>query len=284
MQHTGTIMQEYQPPFGACNPSPITSALLFFSKNTPLGRGRLRRRLGRSVLRRHAAPFDVQLWGTSVRLYPEANKCDFKVLMKPAEYCRKELEFLNQHLARPGAVFFDIGANSGFFSLHTAVNAKTYRQIFSFEPNPEMIRRLGEKISHGANAALFNNAQWHLCPYALGDNDGTANLVIPERNYGEASISDGDDGISINLRSINSVMAEHNLKRIDALKIDVEGYEDKIMRSLFETVDQARWPKAIVIESVHDNQWQWNPIAHAKQRGYREVFKTRNNTALIRCA
>lgn len=269
---------------GSSNPDKIplgAKLALFLSKNTVAGRGKFRKILGTYVKSKIGTRVKTKLWGTQVNLYPHTNQCDYKLMMKPSQYSRKEFSFLDDYLSEGGAVFFDIGANSGFFSLYAAAMAKENRQIFSFEPNPEMIRRLKEKFEATENKSALSNADWTLCPYALGDQDGRAFLAIPDTNYGEAHVSDTNEGIEITIKSLKSVIKEHSLQKINVLKIDVEGYEDRIMQTLFSNVSKQYWPKAIIIEHVNSDEWQWNPITFALENGYKNVFKTRNNMALV---
>ena len=263
------------------NPSFKVALALALSNYTLAGRGRLRREIGKYVLNHLSSPIEVDLWGARVKLYPHSNQCDFKILMKPNHYCKKEMSFLDEALDSEGAVYFDIGANSGFFSLNAAVNARKKRRVFSFEPNPEMVRRIKEKFENQKNQAVLASTEWTLCPYALGDEDGTSYLTIPNGNYGEAHLSELKEGIEVQLKSLQSVVEEHSIEKIDALKIDVEGYEDRIMKQLFEIMDKGLWPKAIIIEYVNKSSWEWDPVQEALSNGYIEAFKTRNNIALI---
>ena len=44
-------------------------------------------------------------------------------------------------------------------------------------------------------------------------------------------------------------------RRVDALKIDVEGYEDRVLTGFFKQAPQALWPRAVVIEHLSRNEW-----------------------------
>lgn len=282
MESTAAKSESTLTALEAPSKAPLSVKLaLMLSRHTLAGRGNGRRLLGQYVKGRIGPRVAEKIWGAEVCLYPHSNQCDYKLLMKPSHYSRKEFLFLNEQLSKEGAVFFDIGANSGFFSLYAAAKATSKRKIFSFEPNPEMIRRLREKFDAPENSECLKYAEWHLCPFALGDADGTARLTIPEGNYGEAHLSEGESGIEVKVRTLMSVIESHRLKGIDLLKIDVEGFEDKIMRLFFETTDERLWPKAIIIEHVSRGDWQWDPIKFALENGYKEEFKTRNNMALV---
>ena len=69
---------------------------------------------------------------------------------------------------------------------------------------------------------------------------------------------------------------------VDALKIDVEGYEDRVLTGFFKEAPQPLWPRAVVIEHLSRNEWLDDCIADMRARGYAETGKTRSNTLLLR--
>jgi hypothetical protein len=70
--------------------------------------------------------------------------------------------------------------------------------------------------------------------------------------------------------------------RVDALKIDVEGYEDRVLTGFFKQAPQALWPRAVVIEHLSRDEWLDDCIAGMLACGYAETGKTRSNTLLVR--
>jgi hypothetical protein len=42
---------------------------------------------------------------------------------------------------------------------------------------------------------------------------------------------------------------------VDALKIDVEGFEDRVLTGFFAEAPQALWPRAVVIEHLSRDEW-----------------------------
>jgi len=68
--------------------------------------------------------------------------------------------------------------------------------------------------------------------------------------------------------------------KVDGLKIDVEGFEDRVLTRFFRDAPQALWPHAVVIEHLSRDEWLNDTIADMRARGYREAGKTRSNTLL----
>ena len=67
-----------------------------------------------------------------------------------------------------------------------------------------------------------------------------------------------------------------------ALKIDVEGYEDRVLTGFFKHAPPSLWPRAVVIEHLSRDEWLDDCIADMRARGYTEAGKTRSNTLLVR--
>ncbi len=66
------------------------------------------------------------------------------------------------------------------------------------------------------------------------------------------------------------------------LKIDVEGYEDRVLTGFFRDAPQSLWPQAVVIEHLERKAWLSDCIADMVSRGYGIAGKTRSNTLLVR--
>lgn len=281
-----------QIAFGGYRPSWFGSLIIGLSRYTILGRGSARRFLGKILSLTKQDVFDVSVWGAKVRLFPRTNVCEFKLLMCPKHYNHKELNFLKEHINRKEANFIDIGANSGAFSLYIARHTKVKTNIYAFEPNPPMLERIRQKFFHHSNAKCLSNCKMFLFPYALGDQEGKLELISDENNFGEAHIAtqtnqetDGEKQISrleVEVKVLNKVLKEQEIDQIDALKIDVEGYEDKVMKSFFENAPASLLPKAILIEHASRDLWTYDCIKEAVNLGYKILFKTRLNTALVR--
>ena len=69
---------------------------------------------------------------------------------------------------------------------------------------------------------------------------------------------------------------------VDALKIDIEGFEDRALIAFFNEAPPVLWPRVVVIEHLSRDEWQQDCIADMIARGYREAGRTRSNTLLRR--
>lgn len=124
----------------------------------------------------------------------------------------------------PGTVFWDIGANTGYYSL--AAMSKGAMAI-AFEPNPEyyeMMRATAEYHDSGFFFKIINKA--------LSDTDGVETLYLPKNLHGSASLTEMHERwevtpVQVETTTLSSygVGAGRHI-----IKIDAEGAEEKIWR------------------------------------------------------
>jgi len=153
-----------------------------------------------------------------------------------------------RRLLAPGDVFYDIGANVGFFTLLGARLVGPAGRVVAFEPVPWCARAVGNNIELNE----FGHAQ--IRAEAVGDADGIARLLV----VGEASWShlestgrhaDVRDEIDVAVVALDSLVAAGTLPPPDVLKIDTEGAELQAIEGARATI--ARHRPAIVCE-LHD--------------------------------
>jgi hypothetical protein len=81
---------------------------------------------------------------------------------------------------------------------------------------------------------------------------------------------------------LQRILEEAGVSHVDALKIDIEGFEDRVLTGFFASAPPSLWPRAVVIEHLSKDEWQTDCIADMRARGYVEIAKTRSNTLLTR--
>jgi hypothetical protein len=57
--------------------------------------------------------------------------------------------------------------------------------------------------------------------------------------------------------------------RIDAMKIDVEGYEDRVLIPFFREAPSYLWPRRILMEVEHAARWESDCLRTLVDAGYR---------------
>ncbi len=146
-----------------------------------------------------------------------------------------------RRLAGPGCVFFDIGANFGYYSLALAAALDRQCRVYAFEPNPKTYARLLCHIE-------WNGLKDVILPFPLGlsDREGTASLIERSDNSGASRIGDDLPGIAVELTTLDAFCAGQGIERLDAIKIDVEGLEPRVLAGGRTTL--SRFKPAIIIE------------------------------------
>ncbi len=131
-----------------------------------------------------------------------------------------------QHLPYVGShsVVFDIGANIGDHSLYWAKKARAQR-IYAFEPVQSTYKILEKNIA-------LNRLESVVIPFNVGlsDLDGNAStLSYMVEAIGSTQLQQSEDG-DMCVQRLDSLPLTDQLKRVDFVKIDVEGFEHKVLR------------------------------------------------------
>ena len=269
-------------PWGTFRPGLPLRALIGISRNTLLGRGKLRKRLAQLFFLLHAGPVDSWLWGHRIRLFPDHNVCERKALLRPDRMDRNEYAFLHKRLARTRPIFVDVGANAGLYSLYAALNAGEGARILAIEPDAALLARFAFNLRLARTARFPAPAIDVITAcVAIGDRDGEG-LLSTSGDEGSRSLSATGLGRPVQVRRLAALLADYAIGKITVLKIDVEGYEDRVLPPYLAEVDQDHWPEAIIIEHVYRSSWSVDCVALCQGHGYRVCGVTNNNTLLAR--
>lgn len=148
------------------------------------------------------------------------------------QYLRGEVElatqaFLTAHL-RPGMVFYDLGANVGFFSLLAARLVGITGKVFSFEPDLEIASRLRRNVDRNGftNICVVERGIWSQTMLA---NFVAADLSSPDRGVGMFTVGPGSpDGILTPCVTLDDFISQFVAP--DVIKCDIEGAEVEAFR------------------------------------------------------
>lgn len=219
-----------------------------------------------------------------VRIYlgNDLSKC----LFVNRSYDPNEFVLLREFL-RPGMTYIDAGANEGLYTLFAARRVGRNGRVVAIEPSPRERERLRENV----RTNRLRNVE--LCDFALSDKGGDAILAIA--GYGHEGQNTLGDRVSnplvqtehherVQLTTLDRLVSELELKRVDAVKLDVEGSEVQVMRGGAETI--ARFRPVIQLEvEEHALALQGNTRAELVDTidslGY-EVFVFDARTAALR--
>jgi len=131
-------------------------------------------------------------------------------------------------------MLFDIGANYG-------QTIDDFREVFknpmihSFEPSPEVFGPLKNKVSRINNVSVWN--------YGVGASQGS--LLLNENNQQNMSsfLEIGNDGwgeidhkTKVPIITVDEFCEDHNIERIDVLKIDTQGFELEVLKGALNSL------------------------------------------------
>ena len=263
-------------PFGAFAPNAAQATVISLAHRTRLRRGAFRPMLSRLTNLFRAGPVDVEYQGASFRFYHQASATERGALFNP-DYNREELDFLRAHLPI-GGTFVDVGANVGTYALALAQAVGTGGTVIAIEPHPVTHARLA------FNCAASHLVQVTLIAAAAGSEDGELLIETDGDNLGASHVVTGaasTNAIKVPSRTLQHILGDTGTSKIDALKIDVEGFEDRVLTPFFRSAPKGLWPRAVVIEHLSREEWQHDCIADMLAKGYAQAGKTRSNTLLL---
>ena len=212
--------------------------------------------------------------GKSFCLYPLLNSTDSKMIVSSRIIDKEELKCLKTLKKSENSIFIDIGANIGYYSISAANFG--FKKIYSFEPIPETIDKLKFNIELNGLEKIIE-----VIPNALGLKKEVKHIFEDRNNFGNSSFyqeSKNTNLINIQVINLYDFVIEKKIKNIDAIKIDVEGYEDKALEGFIKKSKQDELPKLIIIEHSNASKWKIDLFNLFKSRDYKILVKTRGNT------
>ena len=146
---------------------------------------------------------------------------------------------------RPGAVFYDVGANVGFYTLLSA-GLVAPGQVYAFEPLPENTAYLRKHLE------LNGIRNVTLLELAISDQVGTASFAAEEtRAMGKL---DAAGHLRVCCSTLDALLREDRLAPPDYIKMDIEGGEFRALLGARECFERYR-PRLFLAthgRSVHD--------------------------------
>lgn len=197
-----------------------------------------------------------------------------------------EFAFLHAVLA-PGMAFLDGGANDGLYSLYAATRVGPSGVVLAIEPSAREFGRLK------SNIALNRLSNVRPLKLALGREDGEAELAIAEPGHeGQNTIGprvsnptvQTTSHETVTVETIDRLVEQQSLDRLDFLKLDVEGSEVDALEGAWSSV--ARFKPLMLLEAESErlasqNKTKTDFVAAIDDLGY-ELWVFDSSTAQLR--
>lgn len=279
-----------QAPFGRYRPAPVLRRLLALCHRDhgPLASRLLAPLLRKLMTRLTPLPVDVCVGGLKLRCRFTDNYSEKKFVFTPWRYDRDERRLLREYLP-PDGTFIDIGANIGLYTLTAMQIIDAGGRILAFEPNPATRQRLLFNIA--ANKTQAHESALSVLDIGIADTDSQFVLQLDSSNLGASSISDASRSrlgpndprrteVIIDCKPLLSVLQENRINKIDVIKIDIEGAEDKAMGPYLRAAPEALLAKLVIIENS-PQLWREDIFALLSQRGYHRIMHNRMNSVFV---
>jgi len=151
---------------------------------------------------------------------------------------------------RKGMNCLDVGSNIGYYVLLEAQIVGKNGSIISIEPSSQNFIALKEnvKLQNFSNVKVFQ--------FACGDRNGTINFLTTERSnwsridekcfeFFPSTKIVGSEKIQV--KKLDSFMEQIDLDKLDLIRMDVDGYEYKILDGMIQTLK--KFKPTIIIET-----------------------------------
>jgi len=138
-----------------------------------------------------------------------------------------------QFIERKPEFILDLGANVGLAALFFAARFPEAK-IVCVEPQPETASLLRHNLSCLGDRARVVEA-------AVANEAGTMRLYLADEHYCASLMQSSNLGIAVRTVTVDEVMTESGLTRIDILKMDIEGAEKLVLAA------QPEWLRSVEI-------------------------------------
>ena len=220
-------------------------------------------------------PIDIIYHDVKFRLHPHNNTIESKMLVSSRMREGAELDVISGFI-KNGGTFLDIGANIGYYSLMAAKLGAT--KIIGVEPNPQVLERFKANIKFNKFEKLIKTFQ-----IGVGEKQGSMELNLSEIDMGSSSIVNtklNSDKIKIKVIPLSELLKKEGITKVDVLKIDIEGFEDRALFPYFKNLDKKFYPRLVLMEDSSQTDWEENILEWLLANGYRVLTRTRGNVLI----
>ena len=157
---------------------------------------------------------------------------------------------------QPGSVFWDVGANVGFYSLLAAKFVGSGK-VFAFEPVPRNLSYLQEHL------ALNRVTNVEVLAMAVSDRNGTSSFEIEETGFMGHLADEGR--ITVPTATLDTLVEEGKVLPPDLVKMDIEGAEVMALRGASRTFQRFR---PVLFLAMHGREVETECRCLLKSWGY----------------
>ena len=210
---------------------------------------------------------------------------------------KKILDFLKKNNYNKFDIFFDIGAHKGE-SIDLFIKNFKINKIYSFEASPINFKKLKKKVEKMIikdislseriiieNIAIGSKIETSLLKQVTESSSSTLSKINLESKYLNKkkkllnffSNNDYFYDIEVEVKTLEYYLSEKNIKVIDFLKIDTEGFEYEVLLGLKKKIKDVR---IILFEHHYDDMikksYNFGEInSLLKKNNFKQIYKSK---------
>lgn len=180
--------------------------------------------------------------------FPDSDTHFEKVIDNEGNYQKHQFDTVMKHIKpEDRGLFIDVGAHVGLWS-RMAIKAE-FKQILAFEPSDDNYECLEKNLDQ------FDNSNNFLCNFALADKEDALLIKNEQSNNSGAKtldeeLRDDDEYETVLVQcfdeNFSSIEEEFDLSKKNLIKIDVQGYEAKVVHGMTNFIKE--YKPLIIVE------------------------------------
>ena len=172
--------------------------------------------------------------------------------------------YLRHFVPKPGDVVIDCGAWKGHFTILASRLVGAKGRVVAIEPLPEACSRLNKRL------ARFSIKNVDVVSAGLDCREISVVAPLPKQNefrlFGLDGQAPGPNSVMVSLRTLDKIVDEMKLPKVDFVKMDIEGSELEALDGMRETLSRNNAKLAIATYHVRDGKMTFE-IVESKLRG-----------------
>jgi FkbM family methyltransferase len=213
----------------------IFAAAVLAQKHLPRGKGAVPRYVGRAARRKPT--FLVTRHGARLAMSSEAWDVYATIALNGGSWDYHDFKWCVTGMPQSG-VFYDIGANVGYFSVEMAKILGPAVQVVAFEPQPD----LAVAINH--SSVLNGTGNVHVVEAIVGDAAGLRELFVAPASIHASAVTDSGrpcvGSVAMRMVTVDDMVEAGEIPPPDMVKMDVEGSEHLVFRGAGKTFRACR--------------------------------------------
>lgn len=174
--------------------------------------------------------------------------------------------YVKEYKPKEGDTIIDCGAYVGQFSILASKIVGSEGKVISLEPDPFNFNKLADniKLNQVENIIALNNGIWNekcRLKFVQDDHASTIGKCIDENSI--------DEPISVEVLTLDSLIQELDLKKVDFIKMDIEGAEIEAIKGAEHLLSQFNPNLAIASYHLRNGEPTWKSLEPMfDKRGY----------------